>query len=45
MIISKEFLEEVASENKHTFISTGMSSMDQIKTAVDIFKSLIVLLN
>ena len=40
MIISQEFLKEVASERKHTFISTGMSSMNQIKIAVDIFKNM-----
>ncbi len=40
MIVSREFLNEVASEQKHTFISTGMSSIDQIKTAVDIFKNM-----
>ncbi len=40
MIVSQEFLKEVASEQRHTFISTGMSSMDQIKTAVDIFKNM-----
>jgi len=37
MIISKEFLKEVASEKKHTFVSTGMSNMENIKTAVKIF--------
>ena len=40
MIVSREFLNEVASEQKHTFISTGMSTIDQIKTAVDIFKNM-----
>ena len=38
MIVSEEYLKEVASEKRHTFISTGMSNMDQIKTAVKIFK-------
>ena len=38
MIVSKEFLKEVAKEKKHTFISTGMSTIDQIQAAVDIFK-------
>lgn len=37
MIISKDFLHEVAQEKKHTFISTGMSTMEQIKDAVEIF--------
>ena len=41
MIVSKEYLKEVASE-KYTFISTGMSNMEQIKIAVDIFKIWIV---
>ncbi len=40
MIVSKEYLKEVASEKKHTFISTGMSTIEQIKIAVDIFKEL-----
>ena len=39
MIVCKEFLKEVASEKKHTFISTGMTTMDQIKTAVEIFNN------
>ena len=38
MIIDKNFLENVANEKKYTFISTGMSSMDDIKLAVKIFK-------
>ena len=40
MVVSKEFLKEVASEQKYTFISTGMSTMDQIKLAVNIFKDM-----
>lgn len=39
MIVSKNFLEEVAKEKKHTFISTGMSTLDEIGHAVDIFRS------
>ncbi len=39
MIVCKKFLEQVACEKKHTFISTGMTSLDQIKTAVKIFKN------
>lgn len=31
-------LKEIASERKHTFISTGMSTMDEISTAVSIFR-------
>ena len=38
MIVDLKFLEEVAKEKKHTFISTGMSSMQNVKDAVDIFK-------
>ena len=38
MIIDKIFLEKVAEKKKHTFISTGMSSVENIKNAVDIFK-------
>jgi N-acetylneuraminate synthase len=34
-----EFLEEVASEKKLTFLSTGMMTMDQVASAVDIFKN------
>ena len=37
MIVYKELLEEIASEGKHTFISTGMTTYDDIQTAVDIF--------
>ena len=40
MIVSEQFLKEVASEKKHTFISTGMSDLDQIEVAVKIFKSM-----
>lgn len=38
MLTHKKLLEEVASEKKYTFISTGMSTMDEIKTAVEIFR-------
>ena len=37
MIIDKKFLNEVAKKQKHTFISTGMSSKKDIDDAVDIF--------
>ena len=37
MIVDKKFLIEVSKE-KHTFISTGMSSLEDIKHAVKIFK-------
>ncbi len=38
MIVDKNFLKQVAQEKKYTFISTGMSTMDQIRKAVDIFR-------
>jgi N-acetylneuraminate synthase len=37
MITNKELLETIAAEGKHTFISTGMSTLDQIAKAVDLF--------
>jgi N-acetylneuraminate synthase len=39
MIVYKELLKEIASEGKHTFISTGMTTYDDIQTAVDIFSN------
>ena len=39
MIVSKDLLQEVASEGKHTFISTGMSSVAHIDQAVEIFRA------
>ena len=38
MIVSEKFLRYVAEEQKHTFISTGMSTYDDITKAVDIFR-------
>ena len=38
MLVHKNLLEIVAQEKKHTFISTGMSSMKQISDAVKIFR-------
>lgn len=38
MIVYEDLLKEVASEKKHTFISTGMSSEKQIDRAVEIFR-------
>jgi N-acetylneuraminate synthase len=38
MLTHRELLTSVASEKKHTFISTGMSTLDQISSAVNIFK-------
>jgi N-acetylneuraminate synthase len=37
MIVYTELLEEIASEGKHTFISTGMTKYEDIEKAVDIF--------
>jgi N-acetylneuraminate synthase len=39
MITNIKFLEAVASQGKYTFISTGMSNLEDIKKAVNIFKS------
>jgi N-acetylneuraminate synthase len=38
MIVYTELLKEIASEGKHTFISTGMTTYDDIQAAVDIFR-------
>ncbi len=38
MIVYKPLLEKVAKQKKHTFISTGMSSIEEIEEAVNIFK-------
>ena len=38
MLTHKELLEEIASENRHTYISTGMSTLEQIDKAVSIFE-------
>jgi N-acetylneuraminate synthase len=40
MIVYEELLEMIAKEGKHTFISTGMSSFNDINKAVSIFKEL-----
>jgi len=39
MIVHTDLLKEIASEGKHTFISTGMTTYDDIQTAVDIFRT------
>ena len=39
MIVDKEFLTEVAKRKVYTFISTGMSTRDNIQNAVDIFQN------
>jgi len=38
MIVHTKLLKEIASEGKHTFISTGMTTYNDIQRAVDIFK-------
>ena len=38
MIVDKKFLDYVAKQKKHTFISTGMSNIKNISDAVKIFK-------
>lgn len=38
MIVDKKFLAQVAAEGKYTFISTGMSQVKEIDTAVEIFR-------
>jgi N-acetylneuraminate synthase len=37
MIVDIDFLNEVAKEKKHTFISTGMCTFDDIQKAINIF--------
>ena len=39
MLTNIELINKISQEKKHTFISTGMSTLEQIKTAVDIFKN------
>jgi N-acetylneuraminate synthase len=39
MIVYHELLEMIAEEGKHTFVSTGMSTYDDIQQAVDIFRN------
>jgi len=38
MIVDQDFLENVSRRKKHTFISTGMSTIKDINKAVNIFK-------
>ena len=38
MLVNIELLKKVAEEKKHTFISTGLSTMNDIETAVNIFR-------
>ena len=37
MLVYEELLKLIASEKKHTFVSTGLSTSEDIKKAVDIF--------
>lgn len=39
MLLHHKLLEEVAKENKHTFISTGMSNLEEIDFAVNLFRN------
>lgn len=38
MLTHRKLLETIAEEKKYTFISTGMSTIDEIRQAVEIFK-------
>ncbi len=38
MLTNHELLHVIAEERKHTFVATGMSTMDEISSAVDIFR-------
>lgn len=38
MIVDENLLKMIASEKKHTFISTGMTTFEDIQKAIDIFK-------
>ena len=39
MLVHTKLLETIAKEKKYTFISTGMSTMEEIRKAVDIFRN------
>jgi N-acetylneuraminate synthase len=39
MIVHEDLLKKIAEEGKHTFISTGMTTYEDITKAVDIFKA------
>ena len=39
MIIDTNFMKKVAEKKKYTFISTGMSTLENIEKAIDIFKN------
>lgn len=38
MLTNTSLLEKIAAKKRHTFISTGMHTMDEIQVAVDIFR-------
>ena len=38
MLTNRDLLEVIAKEKKYTFISTGMSTLDEIRQAIQIFK-------
>lgn len=38
LLTNYDLLKMIASEKKHTFISTGMSTLEEIETAVEIFR-------
>tara|TARA_E500000305_G_C3951698_1_gene202495 strand:- start:293 stop:820 length:528 start_codon:yes stop_codon:yes gene_type:complete len=38
MLTHRELLQTIAEEGKHTFVSTGMSTMSQIEAAIKIFQ-------
>ena len=42
MLTNNELINEVAKEKKHTFISTGMHTIDEISKVVEVFKNMIV---
>jgi N-acetylneuraminate synthase len=39
MVVDEDLLKSIASEKKHTFISTGMTTFEDIKKAIDIFNN------
>jgi len=39
MIVHHDLLKKIAAEGKHTFISTGMTTYEDIQKAIDIFKA------
>ncbi len=39
MITNTAFLKQVAADKKHTFVSTGMCTLEQLDSAVDIFRT------